>query len=73
MEVVGAVSGVLGVGQAMVLHKDAWQKSLSLHREAISQAERFHNQSMDFDLLSAMRENSRDIWAQKNNTCVFLV
>ena len=31
---------------------------------------RAHSSRQDFDLVASMRENSRDIWAQKNNTCV---
>lgn len=69
-EVVSAISGVMGMGQAQMIHRQGLEVTHQLHREAIAQAERFHQQSMDFDLLSAMRENSRDIWAQKNNTCV---
>ena len=69
-EVVSAISGVMGMGQAQLIHREGLEVTHSLHREAIAQAERFHQQSMDFDLLSAMRENSRDIWAQKNNTYV---
>ena len=72
-DIVGAASGVIGLGHAQILHRDALNKvrprcngrrcigtnddmvpllvssnlqTLELHKEAIAQAERFHNQSM---------------------------
>lgn len=76
-ELVGVVGGVMGVGvpilQAKQQHKEALEQADILSNLAYQQADALHHQAIQLDMLAALREHSRDVWAQKNLTAQTLM